>query len=366
MIVLYGAGNEFINIVKSGKWNLDNRIIVVDSDSNKVGTTIEGYIIQDKSVLKQCSEKDFVYITSDLYRESILKTIKELNDKVKIADNRAMRWLLNQSYKVPIELAQDEYYESATKQDVERWIVGALDEEMRHWRWMVPKIRDEKRETLYTREFLYPYNPEIDFKKDDIIVDVGCGPIPKFGNIIAGQAIDYIPVDPLAYQYNKLLDEFNVDIPVKPKFAIMEALSCFYEEDSVDYCIVNNALDHSIDIVRAFLECLRIVKPGGCLLLEHWEAEAISNDYEGLHKWNIEEDNSELIFFSKNMKVNITKMISGIAEVEVRRAQERDVHRDIIIAKITKKKDIPKVLLKKWDGQHYIGQIIEGLFSKLV
>lgn len=366
MIILYGAGIEYLKLIESKIWDFGNKIVVVDSDTNKVGKTIGGYVVQDKAILEKCTSEDYVYITSTTYRDSILETIHSINANVKIADKRAMRWLLNQIHRLPIEMSQDEYYESAKKEDIDRWIEDALDEEMKHWRWMVPKMRDEKDKALYSREFRYPYNPEISFKNEDIIVDVGCGPIPKFGNLIGGKQIKYYPVDPLSVQYNRLLEESNVVVPVQPQFAIMEALTCFFDEESVDYCIVNNALDHSIDILRAFIECLRIVKVGGCFLLEHWEAEAISNDYEGLHKWNIEEENNELIFFSQNMKVNVSKLLNEVADIEIKRGFERDVHRDIIIVKVTKIASVSKELLEKWDKKSYIGNIIERLFERLV
>lgn len=161
------------------------------------------------------------------------------------------------------QIRAQEHYEPCDKKDVQEWIEEALHSEMGYWEKQVPIWKAKGDNCLSKRDFHYSYNEEIEFRNDDIILDVGCGPLPKFGNMMNGKEIKYVPVDPLAYQYQKIIHKNGIKLPVEPSFAIMEALTNFYNKNSADYVIVNNALDHSIDIMRAFIECLQVVKIGG-------------------------------------------------------------------------------------------------------
>lgn len=222
------------------------------------------------------------------------------------------------------------------------------------------KEKGDKR--FLEREFVYQYNPELNIGEDDIVLDVGAGPLPKFGNIVNGHKMNYIPLDPLAYGYKKLLDNLHIQLPIHTQFAMMEILTCFYPTESADYVIVNNALDHSIDIFRAFVECLDVVRVGGYLLLEHMEAEAAHNEYTGLHTWNITLIDGDVIFFDEVSKVNISKMFSECCKIDSKRI--RKGYREMIIVKIHKKKSIPEEILREFNAKEFAGKIIKNMFER--
>lgn len=252
---------------------------------------------------------------------------------------------------------RDEVYEPVDDNRLRQWMKETNDDELEYWKRRIPEVRSKGDQRFTEREFVYSYNPEISVKEDDLVLDVGAGPLPKYGNILKGEAkIKYIPLDPLAYSYKKLLDDLNIKLPVYTKFAMMELLTCFYPTESADYVIVNNALDHSIDILRAFAECLDAVRVGGYLLLEHMEAEGAHNEYTGLHTWNITSIDHDLIFFDETHKVNISRMFSTCCEIDIKRMKQG--YRDLIIAKISKKESVPWRIMQDFNVKEFAGKII--------
>ncbi len=370
MVILYGAGIECTKIINEGY--VKDVSMIVDSYPEKYyGKLVCGHEVKSSVVLADCTTEDTVYIASKTYAREIYDAIRKINDQVNIVlYEEVMKAKIIKNREVVFALIdKEDFYISQDRDEIiDSWIESALTSEVGYWDKRIPECMSRGDRRFNQREFAYPYNEEIKFKAEDTILDVGCGPLPKFGNLIGGKAIDYLPVDPLAYQYAALTEKYNVILPVKPKFAIMEMLSSFYKENSADYVIVNNALDHSIDVLRAFIECLRTVKVGGYFLLEHMDSEGLHNHYSGLHKWNITSSTAEggdLVFYDGNdMKVNISKLFETCCEISIKRIPQGD--RELIIAKAKKTADVPKEIIQEYDNEVYVGKMVNALFKKLL
>lgn len=352
MKVFWGIGKVGQKLLE--KENID---AIVDSDMDKVGTIWGEVKVYDTSLVEKLSEEDVIYITTKIYQyqEEIYEIIKALNPKVKIKCYKEIVFR-----ELPSLKEANEYYESADRERIQQWVNSAILTEAPFWDKKISNIVEDYR--LHEREFIYS---PIEYKESDIILDVGCGALPKFGNMVNGKKIDYIPVDPLAYQYHFSRERYGYDVPVRPKFAIMENLTDSFMENSVDYIIVHNAMDHSIDILRAFIECLRVLKVGGKLLLEHFEAECLWELFDGLHQWGFTTmDENLLIIGHDSMLVNITRIFKDICEIKI----ERDIYerkQDVIKVQMRKISKIPEELIQKYDDCKFRGVLIEELFSKL-
>lgn len=361
MIVLYGAGQEFVKIIKENK--IKRFELVIDTYFQNYPQGVCGYTVYDKSKLSNLTDKDFVCITSLKYFDDIFRIIKEINSVVNIINLHQLVWMEYTLPKLLKELKNKvEIYEIVDDNRIRQWLNETDNDEVTYWKKRIPEVKRAGDQRFTQREFVYQYNSELTIKDDDLILDVGSGPLPKFGNMINGHIINYIPLDPLAYSYIKILGDLGINLPVYPDFALMEILTCFYQIESVDYVIVNNALDHSIDILRAFIECLAVVRLGGYLLLEHMEAEGAHNGYTGLHTWNITSIENDLIFFDEINKVNISKMFSMCCEIETKRIKQG--YRDMIIAKIYKKESVPKNIMQQFNVKEFAGKIIRYIFEK--
>jgi ubiquinone/menaquinone biosynthesis C-methylase UbiE len=154
----------------------------------------------------------------------------------------------------------------------------------------------------------------------DIVMDVGCGVSTLNGSHIEnGRTIELIPVDPLAYFYNKINEKFiGEKIDNKVSFGLFEFLSLFYGENYADVILIRNALDHCIDPFKGVLECVSVLKVGGVLSLSHRRAEAVYEGYTGLHKWNVDVNSeNDFILWNETNKVNVSQKLGKYADIEV-------------------------------------------------
>lgn len=185
----------------------------------------------------------------------------------------------------------------------------------------------------------------------DIVLDVGCGLCTKYGSKVNNVNINLIPVDPLAYYYDKINKKFlNQETyeKTKIKFGMFEFLSYFFDENYADVILIDNALDHCIDPLKSLLECLKVIKINdGVLSLKHSIKEAVNENYTGLHEWNIDINNkNELVFWNRENFVNINKLLKDYIEIEIIKEGETNTFYGQVIANIRKKKqiDIEKII----------------------
>lgn len=366
MLIIYGAGNNFVEFIKEYMDAAipENERMIMDSYPEKYPNGVLGYRVYGAEKLKEMSSNDYLYITSTDYHDEILDFIKKINTDIKICNKHIASWIWCNKRKLIQEfVAKEDNY--TLKINVEEWMNSALNAELKHWDCSIPKMIEKSSIYVSEREFVYGMDEKLSFTEQDVILDAGCGPLPRYGNVINGKKIKYIPVDPLAYQYRDLLKNNNVTLPVEPGFAIMELLTSFYKENSIDYVIIDNALDHCIDIFRALIECFNVLKIGGHLLLAHKEAEGLYEKYSGLHKYNIVSEGSDLIFFNADsFKLNVSEMFSPYADIEVKR--KANGCRDIIYAKIRKEKNLPQSVVEKYDDKMLAGKMIDNLFRRLL
>lgn len=148
-----------------------------------------------------------------------------------------------------------------------------------------------------------------------LILDVGCALSYAFGNIIAGKEARVEYVDPLAPFYNRILDDYNIDRP-RIRFAMMEQLSATYPENTVAFIHIRNALDHCANPMAGIIQCLRALRTGGVLYLNHHRDEAEREAYRGFHQFNITERNRRLTIWNPHECIDVAESLSGFAETE--------------------------------------------------
>ena len=167
--------------------------------------------------------------------------------------------------------------------------------EIDFWKWFVKSDR-------FLHNWVFPeQNPEIRANHPDVakcfddfaagwnedhpimILDVGSGALPWIKGILGTKGL-VIPCDPLADEYQKIFDydKFSEDAPIK---AFAEDLP--FDDNSFDIVHCSNALDHTQNPYKAILEMERVCRPGGMILIQGFENEAIHEDWKGLHQWNI-------------------------------------------------------------------------------
>jgi hypothetical protein len=60
---------------------------------------------------------------------------------------------------------------------------------------------------------------------------------------------------------------------------------------------------------------LEVVKPGGYVLLRHYENEAETANYEGFHQWNFCVDDGHFIIWNPESRLSVNDNLGDAAEV---------------------------------------------------
>jgi len=187
-----------------------------------------------------------------------------------------------------------------------------------------------------------------------IILDVGCGMSYATGNLDAdGKELNIHYVDALATFFNEHKDKYASFLP-SVEFGMMEYLSAFYPHHDVSLIIIQNALDHSANPIKAILEALDALHEGGCLYLHHHPNEAEYEHYRGFHKFNICIEDQRLIIWNKSERYDINAMIKDFARIECSVVDNNP------IAVITKTASVPNDLLQSKEDIHLLCSALLG------
>jgi SAM-dependent methyltransferase len=128
------------------------------------------------------------------------------------------------------------------------------------------------------------------------ILDVGAGPLTVVGKWWKNCNIDLVAVDPLADEYDILLEQNHLDPPVRTKKCLGENLSTEFGRETFDLVTAINSIDHAEDPVQIVDQMYSVCKLGGFLVLSHIQNEAKKEGYRGLHQWNLSlQDNNFVI-----------------------------------------------------------------------
>ena len=132
--------------------------------------------------------------------------------------------------------------------------------------WISDDPNPELREIA--REIILAENPKR-------VLDIGCGAASILRGTIPRRNI--FEADPLADEYREIYPD-------------CEVVKMFVEDISVsgfDLVHISNAFDHCQDPLRGLLSLIDACKPGGLVYIQGFVNEAMHQENEGLHQWDI-------------------------------------------------------------------------------
>lgn len=118
------------------------------------------------------------------------------------------------------------------------------------------------------------------------VLDVGAGPVSTVGKVLPDKAVRLTPIDLLAANYDRLIAEFKVPVPIATIAGDGERLVEQFGPASFDIVFAQNAVDHMehpLVAIDGMIECCR---PGGLVFLRHQENEGKANSYSRLNHWD--------------------------------------------------------------------------------
>ena len=141
------------------------------------------------------------------------------------------------------------------------------------------------------------------------ILDIGAGPLSYVGTRSDTYKVDLTVVDPLADDYNRLLDAKGVTGVARPQYGYFETATQQFGLNAFDLVWCFNSLDHSMDPVLGLFNLLSVCRIGGGLILSFHPNEADHGDYHGLHQWNLDYVNGSMIVSQKGRQLNLMPML---------------------------------------------------------
>ena len=151
------------------------------------------------------------------------------------------------------------------------------------------------------------------------VLDIGCGPVSHVGTCSDRWRIEVLAVDPLADEYRRLREEFDLtDCGVAPIRGEIETLVQVVRERSFDIVYCRNALDHVRDPLSGIRQMIRVLRPGGSCWLVHSSNEGEKQDYGGLHQWNLSplDDGDLVVWKPDGYRVSLRRELHGAAVVQ--------------------------------------------------
>ena len=145
------------------------------------------------------------------------------------------------------------------------------------------------------------------------ILDVGAGPVTNLGFRYPGKKITIVATDPLADEYERLLRDAGLEPPVRTIRVAGEELLDHFGARTFDIAYANNSLDHSADPLRIISNMASLVRPAGTVLLRHKRNEGEQARYGGLHQWNFDAVDGNLLLWNNAVKVNVGSELEGRA-----------------------------------------------------
>jgi len=238
---------------------------------------------------------------------------------VKIIKTDGMKRLiviLVDRYKIPIHL-------SATY----RWEAG-ISSQIRFWdQWFSTKgLR-------WSEEYKRRLDPNLPLQSRPAslipnhsivsILDVGAGPLTVLGKVVEDKEIKINAIDPLASEYDKLLEKYQIQPIIRTQPGDAEKLNEIFNDNSFDLVYSSNAIDHSYDPESAIINMIEITKPHCYVLMEHRINEAENQNYSGFHQWNFSlSKEGDFIISNRKTSVNMTKKYADICTI----TSEQDNH----------------------------------------
>ncbi|MGK0273339.1 MAG: ubiquinone/menaquinone biosynthesis C-methylase UbiE [Cocleimonas sp.] len=156
----------------------------------------------------------------------------------------------------------------------------------------------------------------IDANKTDVrILDVGAGPLTILGKNWPGHNLDIVASDALSDRYDTILAQYKISPPIRTKLCRSEELSQCFDHNSFDFSYARNTLDHGLNPLTAILEMIKVVKSGHNIMIEHFLNEGATGNYIGLHQWNFEIRDNDLVIWNPDVELSVREGVKSVGKI---------------------------------------------------
>lgn len=147
------------------------------------------------------------------------------------------------------------------------------------------------------------------------MLDVGAGPLTALGKRWAGHTLQITAIDPLAAEYEQLLQKHHLPPLVRTQRGFAERLVEQFGPEQFDLVYARNCIDHSYDPCHAIQQMVAVTKRGGLVYLYHGINEAEVQQYHGFHQWNLFCKGDALYLGNLQQEINMSALLKPVADV---------------------------------------------------
>ena len=144
-------------------------------------------------------------------------------------------------------------------------------------------------------------------------------------------------VDPLANQYNALLDQAEVLGVPRPVEGYFETAAETLGHERFDVVWCRNALDHSMDPLLGLYNLLSLCKVGGGVILSFHPNEADGGRYQGLHQWNLRLQNNRVILAQMQQELDLTPLLEAQEVVQMHQEGQGGAQKGMVTITLKKR-----------------------------
>jgi len=133
------------------------------------------------------------------------------------------------------------------------------------------------------------------------VLDVGSGASSILSHSFVGLDVRLMAADPLADDYDALwVDQVRRLKVCRPTFCLGEGLVAHFGRRTFDLAHIRNALDHSENPVTVVQQLIEVTKRSGFVIIHGFENEAITENWQGFHQWNIQFEERDLVITGRS------------------------------------------------------------------
>jgi SAM-dependent methyltransferase len=170
-------------------------------------------------------------------------------------------------------------------------------------------------------------------KKEVSIADLGAAMFCTIGSLWKTARVKVYPSDVLADDFNQILKEQKIKPLIPVMKEDMEKLS--YPDNFFDIVHCVNALDHTVNPIKALQEMYRVCKPNGYIYLRHFVNVGEHEKYYGLHLWNIDiSDGGDALIWNQENRFLLSDLFKGFKSLKER---ELDYKKEDMVVSILHK-----------------------------
>lgn len=161
--------------------------------------------------------------------------------------------------------------------------------------------------------FLAAHAPEVEGPLR--VLDAASGPVATCGWRLPGREIEVTAVDPLGMIYGEALDMAGVSPPVRTVQSDIERVDALYEWRRFHLIHLRDGLTQCYNPRKALKALLRVLEPGGVMVLHGRADDGEFCKYYALHQWNIRVEGKDLVIWRGTDRWSVRALIRGKARL---------------------------------------------------